>query len=269
MINHKILFLKISPAVKNMKKFSLILLFSLSWLLAEPLCAQEPADTPGISLPEMIFVKGGNFKMGAIASGADEIPVHQVTLNDFYIGKYEVTQKEWREVMGNDPQVNYFPSCDSCPVERVNWPSIQEYLTRLNALTGLSFRLPTEAEWEYAARGGSQSKGCRYSGSSDSYKVAWRNGNSDGRTHPVGLKKPNELGIYDMTGNVWEWCNDWYAPDYYAVSPRENPTGPVDGIFRVMRGGSWFFDSAGLKVTDRKQGNPTFRYGFVGFRLCR
>jgi formylglycine-generating enzyme required for sulfatase activity len=223
---------------------------------------------PGLE-PEMIYVPGGTFKMGSTAGAGDEKPVHQVSLGSFYIGKYEVTQKEWREVMGNDINVNYFPGCDSCPVERVSWISIMEFLRRLNEMTGLNYRLPTEAEWEFAARGGPGSKGYKYSGSSDIDAVAWRDGNSDMHTHPVGLKKPNELGIFDMSGNVWEWCSDWYSPDYYSASPVNSPTGPEEGKYRVMRGGSWYHDLSGLKVSDRDSGEPEWRYGYVGFRLCR
>ena len=155
------------------------------------------------------------------------------------------------------------------PVERVSWYNIQEFINKLNSKTKMNFRLPTEAEWEYAARGGSLSKKYKYSGSNADVSVAWKVGISNAMTHPVGLKKPNELGLYDMTGNVFEWCADWYSPTWYLVSPRDNPTGPAEGNYRVIRGGSWFYDYAGLRVSDRESANPTFRYGYVGFRLCR
>lgn len=233
------------------------------------LCVSQ--DTTGISqiiLPEMVFVEGGTFDMGAQLAGSDEVPVHQVSLSSFLIGKYEVTQKQWRDMMGNDARVNYFSGCDSCPVERVSWYSVQEYLQKVSAMTGKQFRLPTEAEWEFAARGGVHSTGFKYAGSNDPDEVAWRDGNSDVMTHPVGRKKPNELGLYDMSGNVWEWCSDWYSRDYYLTSPCDDPQGPPEGTARVMRGGSWFHDSSGLRITDRDRSNPAFRQGFVGFRLC-
>jgi sulfatase modifying factor 1 len=230
--------------------------------------AQFSGDSVQIVLPEMVLVEGGTFQMGAAVAGSDEVPVHTVTLTDFRIGLYEVTQKQWRDVMGIDARVNYFPGCDSCPVERVSWFSVQEYLEKISVLTGKRFRLPTEAEWEYAARGGQLSAKYKYSGSNDPDEVAWRDGNSDVMTHPVGRKKPNELGLCDMSGNVWEWCSDWYSPDYYSISPCDNPPGPPEGTSRVMRGGSWFHDSSGLRVTDRDRSNPAFRQGFVGFRIC-
>jgi sulfatase modifying factor 1 len=230
--------------------------------------AQIPVDSVRITLPEMVFVEGGTYKMGAAVAGSDEVPVHSVTLNSFWIGRYEVTQRQWREVMGNDALVNYFPGCDSCPVERVSWYSVQEYLDKISASTEKKFRLPTEAEWEYAARGGRYSGNFKYSGSNDPDEVAWRDGNSDVKTHPIGRKKPNELGLYDMSGNVWEWCSDWYSSNYYSLSPQDDPQGPPEGTSRVMRGGSWFHDSSGLRVTDRDRSNPAFRQGFVGFRIC-
>jgi formylglycine-generating enzyme required for sulfatase activity len=251
---------------------ALLLMAGLAFVSGRTMSQAEAGlvpDTLPVTLPEMVFVEGGAFSMGAAGSALDEAPVHRVLLHDFFIGKFEVTQKEWREVMGNDPNVNYFSGCENCPVERVSWLSIQEYLVKLNARTGLDFRLPTEAEWEYAARGGRFSRGYKYSGSNDPDKVAWRDGNAGLRTHTVGLKQPNELGLYDMSGNVWEWCSDWYEQSFYAQSPGENPLGPPEGTSRVMRGGSWFHDCNGLKTTDRDKANPAFRFGFVGFRLCR
>ena len=160
---------------------------------------------------EMVFVKGGTFMMGATPeqgsdAGDGEKPVHSVTVSDFYIGKYEVTQAQWKAVMGKNP--SHYKG-ENRPVERVSWYDIQKFIEKLNAKTGKRYRLPTEAEWEYAARGGNQSKGYKYSGSNDIGSVAWYTNNSGDRTHPVGQKQPNELGLYDMTGNVWEWCSDW------------------------------------------------------------
>jgi formylglycine-generating enzyme required for sulfatase activity len=170
--------------------------------------------------------------------------------------------------MADDTVKCYFEGCDSCPVERVSWHNVQEFLSRLNRLTGMSYRLPTEAEWEYAARGGQSSTGFKYSGSNNADTVGWHVGNAGGTSHPVGGKKPNELGIFDMTGNVDEWCGDWYSAGWYAASPEVNPAGPGEGMFRVIRGGCWFYDSTGLRVSDRESANPFFRYGYIGFRLC-
>jgi formylglycine-generating enzyme len=221
------------------------------------------------TIPDMVFVQGGKFKMGSNIGGSDEKPVHEVLLDDFSIGRFEVTQRQWRQIMDQDTSKRFFEGCDSCPVERVTWNNVQEYLVKLNEKTKMNYRLPTEAEWEFAARGGLFSKGYKYSGSNSDVTVAWKVGNSDSKTHPVGLKTPNELGIYDMTGNVFEWCADWYSPTWYQVSPATNPTGPAEGVFRIIRGGSWFYDYAGLILSDRESANPSFRYGYVGFRLCR
>jgi formylglycine-generating enzyme required for sulfatase activity len=219
--------------------------------------------------PDMVYVPGGKFKMGSTHGGSDEKPVHEVVLDDFYIGRFEVTQFQWRQIMVGDTNMCYFEGCDSCPVERVSWNDARKYIRILNEKSGMNYRLPTEAEWEFAAKGGMHSKGYKYSGSNTDTTVAWKVGNSDSKTHPVGRKKPNELGIYDMTGNVFEWCADWYAPAWYQVSPAKNPTGPVEGVFRIIRGGSWFYDHTGLASSDRESANPSFRYGYVGFRLCR
>jgi formylglycine-generating enzyme len=243
-------------------KLKIFEILSLSVLTMCFASAQEPA-------PDMVFVQGGKFKMGSNYGGADELPVHEVVLDDFYLGKYEITQYQWKLIMVGDTNKCYFEGCDSCPVERVSWFNVQEYIGKLNEKTQLNYRLPTEAEWEYAARGGQLSKGCKYSGSNADVSVAWFVGISNKMTHPAGRKKPNELGLYDMSGNVFEWCADWYGASWYRVSPQENPAGAATGEYRVIRGGSWFYDHAGLRVTDRESANPSFRYGYVGFRLCR
>jgi formylglycine-generating enzyme required for sulfatase activity len=222
----------------------------------------------------MVFVPGGTFTMGCTKEqGGDcfewEKPLHQVTVSDYYIGKYEVTQKEWREVMGSDPPELYFKGCDNCPVDRVSWADIQEFLTKLNAKTGKVYRLPTEAEWDYAARGGSSSLGYKYSGSSSLSEVAWYDGNSGSKTHPVGQKKANELGLYDMSGNVWEWCaDDWH--DNYRGAPT-NGRAWIDSpraSYRVYRGGDWGNVARLCRVSNRGNDTPSSRYPSLGFRLA-
>ena len=215
---------------------------------------------------EMVYVAGGTFQMGSNDSEADgdETPVHTVTLNDFYIGKYEVTQKEWRDIMGNNP--SYFTG-DNLPVENVSWNDIQEFLIKLNEETGQNFRLPTEAEWEYAARGGNESENYKYSGSNNIDEVAWYYNNSNLQTHNVGTKTPNELGIYDMSGNVWEWCSDWYDSNYYSNSPTENPAGTTSGSIRVLRGGSWYDHAKYCRPANRFYITPDSGGSSVGFRL--
>jgi len=187
--------------------------------------------------PVMVLVEGGDFKMGSNDSLKNERPVHTVTLKSYYIGKYEVTQSLWQSVMGNNP--SGFKNCPDCPVENIKWKDIQLFLSKLNERTGKHYRLPTEAEWEYAAAGGNKSKGYIYSGSNDIAEAGWYKLNADSKTHPVGLKKPNELGIYDMTGNAWELCSDWYDPAFYKHSAKNNPENKRTALFRVSRGGSW------------------------------
>ena len=220
----------------------------------------------GISI-EMVKVEAGSFNMGATPEMEnpyeDEKPVHRVTLtNDYYIGKYEVTQALWQAVMGSNPS-NI--KGDALPVEQVSWNDCQDFISKLNAMTGKRFRLPTEAEWEYAARGGKKSRGYQYSGSNTLGDVAWYNDNSGNKTHAVGTKQPNELGIYDMTGNVFEWCQDCYGS--YSSSPQTNPIGAVSGAYRVYRGGSCY-DSAGICSTSCRDGFfPDFRFRNLGLRL--
>ena len=245
-----------SPSLKGIATVPLWFLLILSLQAQDPGC-------------DMVFVKGGKFSMGSKLGGKDEQPVHDVVLQDFYIGRYEVTQREWKTIMASDTNKCYFEGCDSCPVERVSWFNIQEYIRLLNKKTKSAYRLPTEAEWEYAARGGTLSKNYKYSGSNTDSLAGWIVGRSNAMTHHVGLKRPNELGIFDMTGNVFEWCADWYSATWYQVSPKDDPAGPAEGNFRVIRGGSWFYDYSGLRVTDRESSNPSYRYGYVGFRLCR
>ncbi len=235
--------------------------------------AQKDINTPVTPPADMVFVKGGTFQMGCTAEQGDdcydwEKPVHTVVLSDFYISKYEVTQKQWREVMGNNP--SGFKGCDDCPVERVSWNDVQTFIEKLNALNaakGIKGRycLPTEAQWEYAARGGQLSKGYKYSGSNNIDEVAWYNDNNGDKTHPVGSKRANELGLYDMSGNVWEWCSDRYG--IYSNVLQQNPTGAVEGTRCVYRGGSWNYFAQYCRPTYRNRNTPADRYADLGCRL--
>jgi len=225
----------------------------------------QPTD-PGI---EMVFVQGGTFTMGCTAEQgsdcwSDERPSHQVTLNSFSIGRYEVTQAQWVAVMGSNR--SYFTGNLSRPVETVSWNEVQEFITVLNTITGRQYRLPTEAEWEYAARGGVNSGGYKYAGSNNINDVAWYWDNSSSGTQPVGTKASNELGIYDMSGNVWEWVNDWWGD--YTSGAKTNPTGPTTGSYRVSRGGSWYYDARNCRVSNRHSDYPGFRNHDIGFRLA-
>jgi len=263
---------------------------------------------------DMIFVKGGTFTMGCVDGEEPcyglfgEIPAHKVTLNDFYIGKYPVTQKQWRDVMGSDineylnkyvAEYQWKPPLigegDDYPMYYVSWNDAQEFIKKLNSMTGKKYRLPTEAEWEYAARGGVKSKGYKYAGSNNYDEVAWyklncgdkileedlsgravfyspqpvrdeEEENNNNGTRPVGTKKPNELGIYDMSGNVSEWVWDWYGE--YSSAPQINPKGPSGGVKRVIRGGSW--QLLRTKVYDRSTYWPdiyTPDMAGIGFRV--
>ena len=221
----------------------------------------------GVSF-EMVRVEGGTFRIGATAEqGTDaydwEKPVHSVTLSSYYIGKTEVTQSLWQAVMGTNPSA--FKGAD-LPVECVSWNDCQEFIQKLNSLTCRNFRLPTEAEWEFACRGGNNSRGYKYSGSNNLGSVAWYDDNSGGQTHPVGSKSPNELGIYDMSGNVWEWCSDWYA-DYTSYS-QTNPTGPQSGSCRVRRGGTWNDFAGYCRSSYRDDYYPAIRNITLGLRLA-
>ena len=220
----------------------------------------------GITI-DMVKVEAGIFMMGATSEKLnpynDEKPVHEVTLtNDYYMGKYEVTQALWQSVMGSNP--SYFKG-DNLPVEKVSWDDCQEFISKLNSITGRKFRLPTEAEWEYAARGGKKSRDYQYSGSSKVSNVAWYRDNGKQKTHPVGTKRSNELGLYDMTGNVWEWCQDWYGS--YVTSSQTNPTGVNSGSYRVRRGGGWFNVAWGCRSSFRDGSAPGGRYNGLGLRL--
>lgn len=215
----------------------------------------------------MLDVAGGTFQMGSEDSDAysDEKPVHQVTLSDFSIAQTEVMQELWEAVMGSNP--SNFKGAKR-PVENVSWDKCQTFITKLNGLTGQNFRLPTEAEWEFAARGGNNSMGYKYAGSNSIDDVAWYSNNSSSMIHEVGTKLPNELGLYDMSGNVLEWCQDWYSNSYYSSSVLTNPQGPDSSSRRVYRGGGWYFNAGNCRVTYRGSSTPTYASSYLGFRLA-
>ena len=214
----------------------------------------------------MKYVSGGTFTMGATSEMTDpspfEKPTHQVTLSSYYIGETEVTQALWEAVMGSNP--SRFKG-DNLPVEKVSWHDCQTFISRLNSLTGKRFRLPTEAEWEFAARGGNQSRHTQYSGSSRIDDVAWYEDNSGYKTHPVKTKQPNELGIYDMAGNVQEWCQDWHG--FYSNYAQTNPTGASSGSGRVFRGGRFSSIPRGCRSSFRVGERPGYSDNFLGLRL--
>ncbi len=247
-----------------------------------------PADTiseriekpTAVTSSEMVLVEGGSYQMGSKM----ELPMHTVTLSNYYLGKCEVTQREWQEVMGNNP--SQFRQ-DNLPAENVSWFDAVEFCIKKSEAEGLTpcyqvgvgkiscdfsaegYRLPTEAEWEFAARGGNKSYAYKYSAGNNIDEVAWYDANAGMQPHPVGQKKANELGIYDMSGNVWEWCFDWYDEDYYASSPIVNPHGPSSGRTRVLRGGDWSSGADLCRSTLRAGLDPNGKGPKVGFRICR
>ncbi|MEZ4847960.1 MAG: formylglycine-generating enzyme family protein [Bacteroidia bacterium] len=210
-----------------------------------------------VQRPEMVLVEGGTFMMGEN---------YEVTLSSYEIGKYPVTQRLWTEIMEGYP--SHFQNNRDLPVEQVSWHDVQKFLGKLNKrYPGMDYRLPTEAEWEFAARGGNLSKGFEYAGSDNPNEIGWYRDNSKEKTHLVGLKKANELQIFDMSGNVWEWCADWY--DDYPSSFHKNPSGPRKGTYRVVRGGSWYSFSGALRNSVRDGHAPGVRRSSMGFRLAR
>lgn len=218
-------------------------------------------------LSKLIYVEGGKFSLGCMASVDTlctdyEKPIQNVQLSSFFISQYEITQLLFLEVMGYNPNPfknNYYP------VSNVSWVEANEFIKKLNHITSLHFQLPTEAQWEYAAKGGNKSKKTIFAGNKDINKVAWYKNNSKGLYHIVGLLSPNELNVHDLSGNVWEWCRDYYAP--YTPEDKVNPTGPNVGTVRVYRGGSWIDNMNYTRVTFRNSGNPNLKMNCLGFRV--
>ena len=281
--------------------------YHLMKIISYSICFVSLALTSFAQTPEMIYIQGGTFTMGCTSEQEpdcqdNESPAHEVTVNSFYMGKYEVTQGEWESLMGENP--SGFGDCGSnCPVERVSWYDVVVYCNRLSEQAGLTpcyysddgyinvygksgqtwslpnagevywlatsngYRLPTEAEWEYAARGGMQSKGYKYAGSNDIGLVAWFNGNFIAGSNPIGGKLTNELGLLDMSGNINELCWDWYDRNYYSESNFCQPQGPNSGAFRCVRGGDWGTDRQFCRVSFRFNLNPDESFTSVGFRL--
>ena len=229
---------------------------------------------------KMIYVEGGTFTMGASSGDGDaydfELPAHQVTLDSYYIAEFEVTQSQWEKVMGTtvyQQRDKYDSLCymrgvgDNYPMYYVSYEEARDFCQELSLLTGKTYLLPTEAQWEFAARGGNKGKNSdnKYSGSYSIDAVAWYESNSNSSTHPVGQKRANQLGIYDMSGNVWEWCSDWYGD--YSSNSQTNPTGPSSGQSRVLRGGGWDYNAGFCRVSNRIGHIPSTRYSYFGFRV--
>ena len=216
---------------------------------------------------KMAFVQGGEFLMGSIRGSGAESPVHKVRVGNYYIAINEITQKQYRDITGTNPSA--FIGCDECPVDRISYDEAVAFIAKLNEKTGKKYRLPTEAEWEYAAQGGNLSHGYRYCGGNDLDLVSWNVTNAGKKTHPVGTKYPNELGLYDMSGNILEWCNDWFDDGYYRTKTYDNPKGPLRGDARSVRGGSWKHDGSRMTTTYRWGLKPQVKYADVGFRVVR
>lgn len=227
----------------------------------------DPVITTGatgnLDEPDMVTVQGGRFAMGGNENN-NEKPIHNVTLSSFKIAKYETTQAQWQKVMGNNPSP--FKGCMHCPVTGVSWDNVQTFIKKLNTLSGKNYRLPTEAEWEYAARGGKKSRKFEYAGSNDINAVAWTSDNSGSKPHPVGQKEANELGLYDMSGNVWEWCNDWVDENYYGKSLGNDLNRAAIRPEHVIRGGSFGWDPPTTRLAYRTREKRGYRV--VGFRLA-
>jgi len=216
---------------------------------------------------KFIYVKEGSFRMGSRKGNQNENPVHLVNLASFYISKHEITQAQWIKIMGYNPSEN--KNCYECPVENISYNEVIEFITKLNKSGTAKYRLPNEAEWEYSAVGGTITAYSEYSGGNDIDNVAWYMSNSSGYTHPVGSKQPNTLGLYDMSGNVLEWCRDYYNSNYYRASPSLDPKGPASGSSKVIRGGAFNQWSTNCTVFNRQYETPSYKNQNIGFRLVK
>jgi formylglycine-generating enzyme required for sulfatase activity len=256
------------------------------------------AQTPAVKMPSMVHVEGGTFMMGNKTGNNDELPVHKVTVTSFYIGKFEVSYNDFKAFVeatgyvtdaelpdtartkhGLPPRGRYngswkayangqpVPLGDSVkPVSNVSWNDAVAYLNWLSKATGKKFRLPTEAEWEFAGRGGTHSKGYNYAGGNNLGDVSWHTENAEGKSHTIGKKMPNELDLYDMSGNIAEWCSDWYTETYYKTSPELDPPGPERGSHKVVRGGSWSREAKRMRISYRNMEFPYNSSPGIGFR---
>ncbi len=215
---------------------------------------------------EFVLVPGGCFQMGDRWGKGEmsERPVHEVCVDAFYLGRFEVTQGQWRAVMGENP--SFFQQEDEYPVEQISWNDAQAFLSKLNASAEKNYRLPTEAEWEYACRSGGKEE--MFCGGDELSALAWFDRTGGGNTQPVGQRQPNGLGLYDMSGNVWEFCSDRYDANYYGVSPEKNPQGPAEGRYFVKRGGSWSIGPRFLRATVRGRSDAADRHYSTGFRVA-
>lgn len=245
----------------------------------EPSVKNQPPDAKTAALlkeidDNMLKIDGGTFTMGCSNPSDTECyywekPRHTVVLNTFALGKFTVTQKEWKGIMGTTPAAKY---CAECPVVNVSWNDAEMFINKLNQLSNKNYRLPTEAEWEYAAKGGNQGHGYKYAGGDNAMNVAWYDSLISHEVHAVGQKKANELGLFDMSGNVWQWCSDWFDDKYYSKSPSHNPTGPpamAGENARSLRGGSWWGPLKDCRVANRDKYPPDSKDDDVGFRLAR
>jgi formylglycine-generating enzyme required for sulfatase activity len=245
--------LDVSPGLDN----------EIHWLLIDKdFIAGKIINFQVVTVPDgMVYVDGGKFKRWNKKEEDDELSEYRVRVNSYLIDKTEVTQRDYRRIMGE--YANDFSGCMECPVENISWHDANQYATRIGK------RLPTEAEWEYAARGGRSSNESQlYSGSDDIDEVAWFISNTKNK-QPVGKKKPNALGIYDMSGNVWEWCSDWYHDDYFLIAKSLNPKGPEYGTEKVCRGGSWFSNDLYCTPSRRYKLNPDYKDTNFGFRCVK
>jgi len=260
--------------MKSKSKVIRLVLLACSFGILSVVTAQtEKSDSLSRSMgSKMVLVEGGTYMYGLMRDATGQglgttVRTHQITVSSFLISKYEVTQAEWQSVMGDSLNLSYHQGCPNCPVEEVSWNDVQLFLRKLNALTGKHYQLPTEGQWEFAARGGNKSKGYKYAGSDNADEVASAGGEFTGQTDPVGSYHPNELGIYNMTGNVEEWCSDRFDPND-RPGPQTDPQGPSSGFGHVIRGGSWGVPPSGRQITSGRMGYANDRSAHVGFRLA-